>query len=174
MQFGPKQRWTRYSLSADSSRALAAHPPATPAPEGNRRRDGVTDQAVIVLADFVDVALEGEGPVGRRPLGDIGHLASDRLRRDGIRDRQDDLGRDLDPERIVLRRFFGIATLPDSLVALEVRRRRCVAIPPNALQAGQVVDDLVSWLHPLRLLAVSRFQTLDGEAMLRRAREIIG
>ena len=83
------------------------------------------------------------------------------------------LGRDLDPERIVLRRFLGIAALPNPLVALEVRGLDGDD-PAEGFATGQVVDDLVARLHLLRLLAVSRFDTLDGEATLARAHKIVG
>src|SRR5688500_7362718 len=172
VQFGPKQRWTRYSpLSGHSAPGCSS--PGNTSPQGNGRRYGVPDQAVIVLADLMEVALKGESPVGRRPLRDVGHLLSDRLRRDGIGDRQDDLRRNLDPEWIVLRRLLRIATLPDPLVAFEVRRLDGDD-SAEGLAAGQVIDDLVSWLHSLRLLAVSRLESLDGEAVLFRAHKVIG
>src|SRR3712207_1687038 len=77
------------------------------------------------------------------------------------------------PYTTLFRSLFWITALPDALVALEVGRRDGDD-PGESFSTRQVVDDLVSRLHPLGLLAVSRLETLNGEAMLRGAREVVG
>src|SRR3712207_7061970 len=61
------------------------------------------------------------------------------------------------PYTTLFRSLFWITALPDALVALEVGRRDGDD-PGESFSTRQVVDDLVSRLHPLGLLAVSRLE----------------
>src|SRR5215218_6872874 len=170
-QLGPKQRWTRYSLVRANGLVVAS---STHHARGDAGLQRVANLFVVAPTDLMDVPLKGEGPVVRRPLADIGHLARHALGRDEARFLQDEIGRRLHPEGIVLllRLLLRVAALPDDLMALEGGRgdRRDST---ERLDSSHVVDDLVARLHPLCLLAVTGLDPLDRESALCGAAEVV-
>src|SRR5215211_8631970 len=85
---------------------------------------------------------------------------------------QDEIGRRLHPEGIVLRLLLRVAALPNDLMALEGGRgdRRDST---ERLDSSHVVDDLVARHHPLCLLAVTGLDPLDRESALCGAAEVV-
>src|SRR5687768_6381091 len=86
VQFGPKQRWTRYDGAASASSpgwslrsSQTTHCLETYRYRADRRPgfNRLPDQGEIALGDDVDVALEGQRPVRGGPLRHVCHLAGD-------------------------------------------------------------------------------------------------
>src|SRR5688500_17843444 len=111
------------------------------------------------------VPLERQRPVFGRPLLDVLHAERDLPRREVGALWENQIRFDVNPERIVLILLLRISAVPDDRVILEVLRGHG-RDRAETLDAGDVVDELISRLHLLRFLPVPALDPLYREAVL--------